>query len=90
MSRLTERKNRSVVEELSSGQEDINKFFRITFTMKKKDIQDLEEYVGKANETSSERITKSEVVRKALQMAYKEDKIFKKYLLSNIEYVLNK
>lgn len=80
MSRLGERK-RSVVDEISSDQEDMNKFTRITFTMKKKDIHQLDEYIRRANENSSERISKSEVVRKALQMAYKEDKLFTKYLL---------
>ncbi|MBF0466987.1 MAG: hypothetical protein HQK96_08485 [Nitrospirae bacterium] len=81
MSRLGERK-RSVVDEISSDQEDMNAFTRVTFTMKKKDIQQLDDYIRRANENSSERVTKSEMVRKALQMAYKEDRLFTKYLLS--------
>jgi len=80
MSRLeTRSKKRSVVETLSTDTEDLSKFVKVTFTMRKRDIEELERYVKKMNEEEiDENVTKSLVVRKALKHLYSSKKAFSK------------
>lgn len=75
--RLKERK-KTVVQELSSqGKDDLHKAVRVTFSIPKKDSNDLGEFVDKLNkEGRSEIVTKSLVVRKALRLLYSQEDKF--------------
>lgn len=80
MSRLKDRKKqKSVIEELSTDTDDLSKFERVTYTMRRRDIEKLEDFVKQLNEedSSEERITKSYVVRKALNLLYKNKSDFR-------------
>ncbi len=83
MSRLEDRKRKkTVVEELSteSDSDDSSKFKRVTLTMRKRDIDDLDHFVDKMNKEGrvDEPITKSYIVRKALRLLYSQkDSVFK-------------
>jgi len=68
MSRLGKRK--SVVDELSTDQEDLSTFKRVTVTMRKQDIKDMEDYI---NTHKEEEFDKSKLIRKALRFYYKQN-----------------
>lgn len=73
MSRLKKKKcEKTVIEELASDGENLSKYVRATFTMRKSDILELEEYIRNVNslESNVENITKSLVVRQALKLLY--------------------
>lgn len=81
MSRLEDRKKRkSVVQELATDSEDLSKFVKVTFTLRKRDLNDLESYIKKVNEDgeSEENATKSLAIRKALKLLYSNKKPFHK------------
>lgn len=84
MSRLENReKESSVIDELSSiitVDDKLNKYKRVTFSMTIREEQQLDRFVEqlKKEVKTSEKITKSYIVRKALELLYsKKDKIFK-------------
>ncbi len=77
MSRLDKRKQRSVIQEISTDTEDLSQFKRITITMRKQDIKDIENYISKEKDSGVvEAINKSLVIRKALRLLYKQNKPF--------------
>lgn len=80
MSRLTKRKEKSVVEELATDVDDLSQFTKLTITLPKRDLLELKDYVKKINDEglSPEPANQSLVIRKALRLLYSTKKQFHK------------
>ena len=80
MSRLTIRKEKSVVEELATDVDNLSQFTKLTITLPKRDLIELKDYVKKINDDgfSPEPANQSLVIRKALRLLYESKKAFHK------------
>lgn len=75
MARLEKRKHRSVVETIATDTEDLDQLVRVTFSMRKRDVEELEDFIRdvRGRGELTEIINKSVIVRKALKLLYKSN-----------------